>query len=187
MSKRSRRRNKMLAALALGIGASKLGMLGAKGPGSSNVVGKTPDFRKSFVKDKVAVIPKDKPIAKTFPRLKVTETGDVIKDGKNLGVGNVKTKFATSEGVFQGGKKVADVNPKSIFRTSEGKIKVGGKTYESKKAYSDAMKMKRSKKFTTKGSSDFGLGMYDMNKGGSVKMVKARGGGMARTKPTKMY
>jgi hypothetical protein len=35
--------------------------------------------------------------------------------------------------------------------------------------------------------SGIGLGMFDMNKGGSVKMIKARGGGMARTKPTKLY
>jgi|TARA_R100000030_G_scaffold74881_1_gene58012 hypothetical protein len=34
-----------------------------------------------------------------------------------------------------------------------------------------------------------GLGMFDMNKGGSVKMIKARGGGMAiqGIKPTKLY
>ena len=34
-------------------------------------------------------------------------------------------------------------------------------------------------------SSDFGLGIMDGAKAG--KMIKARGGGMARTKPTKLY
>jgi len=37
-------------------------------------------------------------------------------------------------------------------------------------------------------SDSFGLGIYDMNKGGSVqKMVKARGGKMVNLKPTKLY
>ena len=100
MSKKSRRRNKILAALALGIGASKLGMLGgAKGPGSSNVVGKTEAFRKSFVKDKAAVMPKAKPemMKKAFPK----KTGkDVISSGpfKMFGAGK-KTV---------GGKKFSD-------------------------------------------------------------------------------
>ena len=61
MSKKSRKRNKILLAGAALLGASKLGMLGGKSA-ASGVVGKTPEFRKSFVKDKVKVLPKAKPI-----------------------------------------------------------------------------------------------------------------------------
>ena len=52
MSKKSRRRNRLLLAGVALFGASKLGMLGSK---PSGVVGKTPEFRKSFVKDKPIV------------------------------------------------------------------------------------------------------------------------------------
>jgi len=114
MSKKSRRRNKILGALALGIGASKLGMLGgAKGPGSSNVVGKTESFRKSFVKDKAAVMPKAKPeVAKAFPK----KTGkDVISSGpfKMFGAGK-KTV---------GGKKFSQESIDKFKAANEAQIK----------------------------------------------------------------
>ncbi len=35
--------------------------------------------------------------------------------------------------------------------------------------------------------SNSGLGMFDGSKKGGLQTVKARGGGMARTKPTKLY
>ena len=100
MSKKSRRRNRLLLAGAALFGASKLGMLGGKSP-ASNVVGKTPEFRKSFVKDK-QIVGKTKEFRKTFttgttkktpPGIKVNYKGEVIKKGENLGVGNKKTKF----------------------------------------------------------------------------------------------
>ncbi len=200
MSKKSRKRNKILAALALGFGASKLGMLGAKGTGSSNVVGKTEAFRKSFSEPKKKKFLKTAIGGKTtnkFPLLSVTETGDVIKKGVNTGVGNEKTKFisrnAKNSGIFQGGKKVSDLNSKAINVLSDGSIKAKGVTYKNKSEYSDAMKKARSlkrnkvsKKSNSKNPGLFGF-TFDkplLNKG---SMVKARGGGMARMKPTKLY
>ena len=204
MSKKSRRRNKLLLAGAALFGASKLGMLGTKGTGLSNVVGKTDSFRKSFVKPKVVKpkVVKTLPVKqeKTLPKLKVTSTGDVIKKGVNTGVGNEKTLFANYDssvksgtGIYQGGKKIKDLNPKAINILSDGKISSGGKTYTNKKEYASAMKAKRtakrntvSKKSNKKNPGFFGF-TFDkplFNKG---TMVKARGGGMARSKPTKLY
>jgi hypothetical protein len=115
MSKKSRRRNKILGALALGIGASKLGMLGAKGPGSSNVVGKTEAFRKSFVKDKAAVMPKVKPdIVKKVPG-KIVEK-DVLQSGpfKMFGV-KTDNKFSQSSiDKFKAANKAAEERRKSM-------------------------------------------------------------------------
>lgn len=197
MSKKSRKRNKLLLAGAALFGASKLGMLGTKSPGSSNVVGKTDAFKKSFVKPKKkflksAVGGKDK-----FPLLKVTETGDVIKKGVNTGVGNNKTKFistnAKNSGIFQGGKKVSELNPKAINVLSDGSIKSKGVTYSDKKAYKAAMDKSRSlkrnnvsKKTTSDKPGLFGF-TFDKPLFKKGTMVKARGGGMARSKPTKLY
>ena len=205
MSKKSRRRNKLLLAGAALFGASKLGLLGKKPVGSSGVVGKTPEFRKSFVTDK-PIVGKTKEFRKTFttgttkktpPGMKVNYKGEVIKKGVNTGVGNEKTKFVNLSpdkgevGIYKGGKKVSDLNPKAINVLSDGKISTGGKTYENKKAYSEAMKIKRANNKASSGGgfknfmNKFVLGEKTQMKMG--KMVKARGGGMARTKPTKMY
>ena len=202
MSKKSRRRNKLLLAGAALFGASKLGMLGSK---PSGVVGKTPEFRKSFVKDK-PIVGKTKEFRKSFtsgksefPKLKVDSVGNVTKDGVTSVTKNTKTKFinldpskGTGTGIYQGGTKVKDLNPKSINVLTDGKISAGGKTYENKKAYSEAMKLKRANKRKTSmskvkdGPSLFGF-RFDKPLFKSGSMIKARGGGMARTKPTKMY
>ena len=200
MSKKSRRRNKVLLAGAALLGASKLGMLGSKPVGSSNVVGKTPEFRKSFVKPekfKTAI----GPTKKDYPRLKVDSIGNVTKDGVTSVTKNTKTKFINRDpnlgsgtGIYQGGKKVSSLNQKSINVLKDGKIETGGKTFADKKEYrkfKDAERIKkRSTSMTKKTTSDkpglFGF-TFDkpfFNKG---KMVKARGGGMARSKPTKLY
>jgi|TARA_B100000900_G_scaffold254458_1_gene216811 hypothetical protein len=198
MSKKSRRRNKILLAGAALFGASKLGMLGGK----SQITGAAGKNKRLFTdikpkKFKTAVGPTEK---KSFPRLRVDSTGNVFKDGKNFGVGNDKTKFinrdaklGTGTGIYQGGKKVSDLNPKSINVLTDGKISTGGKTYENKKAYSSAMKAKRaSKSSTLKKSKDsknpglFGF-TFDKKLFNKGTMVKARGGGMARNKPTKLY
>ena len=77
MSKKSRRRNKAILGFGAALlGASKLGMLGGKST-ASNVVGKTPEFRKSFVKPKkVEYITKK---TKKIPGIKVDK--DVISSG----------------------------------------------------------------------------------------------------------
>src|SRR5210317_433990 len=201
MSKKSRKRNKILLAGAALLGASKLGMLGGKGvptgaSGStkslftSNKAYSTDKFKKSIGPSKVTT---------KYPRLKVDTTGNVFKDGVNKGVGNTKTKFVnldsskgTGSGIYQGGKKVSGLNQKSINVLNDGKIESGGKTYENKTAYSDAMKKSRASKRNTvskKSNSDkpglFGF-TFDKPLFKKGTMVKARGGGMARTKPTKL-
>lgn len=202
MSKKSRRRNKILGALALGIGASKLGMLGGKGvpTGASGSTKSLFTSNKAYSPDKfkTAIGPTEK---KTFPRLKVDSTGNVFKDGVNKGVGNTKTKFVnldsskgTGSGIYQGGKKVSGLNQKSINVLKDGKIETGGKTFADKKEYrkfKDAERIKnRSTSMTKKKTSDnpglFGF-TFDKPLFKKGTMVKARGGGMARMKPTKLY
>jgi hypothetical protein len=205
MSKKSRRRNKVLLAGAALLGASKLGMLGSKPVGSSNVVGKTPEFRSSFVKPKkfkTAIGPSTKVnVKKSYPRLSVDSTGKVTKDGVTSITKNTKTKFVnldsskgTGTGIYQGGKKVSGLNQKSINVLKSGEIETGGKTFKNKGEYrkfKDAERIKKrstsmSKKTTSDKPGLFGF-TFDkpfFNKG---KMVKARGGGMARSKPTKLY
>jgi hypothetical protein len=192
MSKKSRRRNKLLLAGAALFGASKLGMLGGKST-ASNVVGKTPEFRKSFVQPKVKKVEYITKKAKVIPGKKVNFKGEVISKGKNLGVGNKKTKFVNLSpdkgkvGIYQGGKKISGLNQKAINVLSDGKIQTGGKTYADKKAYSSAMKIKRGEK--SGGVKNF-LNKFILGEKTQMKMgnmVKARGGGMARNKPTKLY
>ena len=164
MSKKSRRRNKILAAMALGIGASKLGMLGgAKGPGSSNVVGKTEAFRKSFAKDKAAVMPKAKPeiVKKAFPK----KTGkDVISSGpfKMFGAGK-KTV---------GGKKFSDESIAKFKAANEAAA-------ERRKNMGVGMKK------VSEGPSLFGFRFEKplFKSGGSV-MAKCK---LGRNKKTKIY
>ena len=59
MSKKSRRRNRALGVIAGLMGAKALGFLGsntAATSGASKIVGKTPEFRKSFVKPKAEIV-----------------------------------------------------------------------------------------------------------------------------------
>jgi hypothetical protein len=201
MSKKSRRRNKILLAGAALLGASKLGMLGGKGvpTGASGSTKSLFTSNKAYSPDKFKKAIGPSKVTTKYPRLKVDSTGNVFKDGVNKGVGNTKTKFVnldsskgTGSGIYQGGKKIKDLNQKAINVLSDGKISSGGKTYENKKAYSDAMKLKRANKRSTamkkvsEGPSLFGFRFKDsLFKKGT--MVKARGGGMARSKPTKLY
>ena len=66
---------------------------------------------------------------KKFPKLKVDEIGNVTKDGKEIGIGNPKSKFINLKadskypvGIYQDGKKVSDLNPKAINVLSDGKF-----------------------------------------------------------------
>jgi hypothetical protein len=202
MSKKSRRRNKILLAGAALLGASKLGMLpGSKTAGVNIDKGRGSKLGLKYrtpEKFKTAIGPTEK---KTFPRLKVDTTGNVFKDGVNKGVGNTKTKFVnldsskgTGSGIYQGGKKVSGLNQKSINVLKDGKIETGGKTFADKKEYrkfKDAERIKkRSTSMTKKTTSDkpglFGF-TFDKPLFKKGTMVKARGGGMARSKPTKLY
>src|SRR5210317_2590388 len=143
MSKKSRKRNKILLAGAALLGASKLGMLGGKGvpTGASGSTKSLFTSNKAYSPDKfkTAIGPTKKT---SFPKLKVDSTGNVFKDGVNKGVGNTKTKFVnldsskgTGSGIYQGGKKVSGLNQKSINVLKDGKIETGGKTFADKKEY----------------------------------------------------
>jgi len=200
MSKKSRRRNKLLLAGAALFGASKLGMLGGKG----TVTGAAGKNKRLFtdIKPKKFTKPvgpqKVNVVKKTPPGKTVNFKGEVIEKGVNKGVGNKNTKFINRSpekgevGIYQGGKKVSDLNQKAINVLSDGKIQSQGKTFEGKKEYRKFMDEKRAKQRNTSGGGGFKKFMNKFVLGEKTqmkmgKMVKARGGGMARTKPTKMY
>ena len=121
MSKRSRRRNKLLLGAAALFGASKLGLLGGKGTvtGASGVDKRlfTDIKPKKFTK----AIGPQKVNTKVAPGMKVNFKGEVIKKGVNTGVGNKKTLFVNRSpnegpvGIYQGGKKVKDLNQKLLM------------------------------------------------------------------------
>ena len=207
MSKKSRRRNRALGVIAGLMGAKALGMFGKTPVGSSGVVGKTPEFRKSFVKDK-PILGKTKEFRKSFtsgksefPKLKVDSTGKVTKNGVTSITKNKNTKFINRDsnlgsgtGIYQGGKKVSGLNQKAINVLSDGKIETGGKTFSGKAEYrkfKDAERLANKKTGLSKSTNKKNPGLFGFTfdkplfKKGS--MIKARGGGMARTKPTKMY
>ena len=91
MSKRSRRRNKLLLAAAALFGASKLGLLGGKGTvtGASGVKS---DCLQISNQKKLAIGPQ-KVNTKVAPGMKVNFKGEVIKKGVNTGVGNKKLLY----------------------------------------------------------------------------------------------
>ena len=119
MSKKSRRRNKILGALALGIGASKLGMLGGKT--ASGIAGdKMATARKAMTSDvamrgKTPIMPKAKPdIVKKVPG-KIVEK-DVLQSGpfKMFGV-KTDNKFSQSSiDKFKAANKAAEERRKNM-------------------------------------------------------------------------
>lgn len=119
MSKKSRRRNKILGALALGIGASKLGMLGGKT--ASGIAGdKMASARKAMTSDvamrgKTPKLPIAKPdIVKKVPG-KIVEK-DVLQSGpfKMFGV-KTDNKFSQSSiDKFKAANKAAEERRKSM-------------------------------------------------------------------------
>jgi hypothetical protein len=164
MSKKSRRRNKILAAGAALLGASKMGLLGGKT--AAGLTGdKMASARKLMTSD-VAMRGKtpSSPIAKVeitkkIPGIKVDK--DVISSGpfKMFGASNKGANFSAE---------------------SIEKFKAANRAQEERRA-----KLKMGKSDRTDVPGFFGM-KFDkplFNKG---KMVKARGGGMARTKPTKL-
>ena len=200
MSKKKKLRKVLLAGAAL-YGASKLAGMGAgKGISGKTTVSDAQKMTQVPPK-KVDYITKKKTVKtvtdKKIPGQTVNYKGEVIKKGTNTGVGNKKTKFVNLSpdkgevGIYQGGKKVSDLNPNAINVLSDGKISAKGKIFDGKKEYRKFMDAERAKKKATSGGgfknfmNKFVLGEKTQMKMG--KMVKARGGGMARTKPTKMY
>ena len=164
MSKKSRRRNKILAAGAALLGASKMGLLGGKTAAGLNG-DKMASARKLMTSDvamrgKTPSLPIAKvEITKKIPGIKVDK--DVISSGP------FKMFGATNKG--------ANFSADSIE-----KFKAANRAQEERRA-----KLKMGKSDRTDVPGFFGM-KFDkplFNKG---KMVKARGGGMARTKPTKL-
>jgi hypothetical protein len=165
MSKKSRRRNKILAAGAALLGASKMGLLGGKTAAGLNG-DKMASARKLMTSDvamrgKTPTLPIAKPeiITKKIPGIKVDK--DVISSGpfKMFGASNKGANFSAE---------------------SIEKFKAANRAQEERRA-----KLKMGKSDRTDVPGFFGM-KFDkplFNKG---KMVKARGGGMARTKPTKL-
>jgi hypothetical protein len=164
MSKKSRRRNKILAAGAALLGASKMGLLGGKT--AAGLTGdKMASARKLMTSDvamrgKTPSLPIAKvEITKKIPGIKVDK--DVISSGpfKMFGASNKGANFSAE---------------------SIEKFKAANRAQEERRA-----KLKMGKSDRTDVPGFFGM-KFDkplFNKG---KMVKARGGGMARTKPTKL-
>jgi hypothetical protein len=166
MSKKSRRRNKILGALALGIGASKLGMLGGKT--ASGIAGdKMASARKAMTSDvamrgKTPSLPIAKPeVTKAFPK-KVGK--DVISSGpfKMFGAGK-KTV---------GGKKFSQESIDKFKAANEAQI-------QRRKNMSGSMKK------VSEGPSLFGFRFEKplFKSGGSV-MAKCK---LGRNKKTKIY
>ena len=195
MSKKSRRRNKILLGAAALFGANKLGLLGGK----TQITGAAGKNKRLFTDIAKKGVAPQKVNVKSFPRLKVDSVGNVTKDGVTSVTKNKKTlfinrdpKLGTGTGIYQGGTKVKGLNQKAINVLSDGKIESQGKTFADKKEYRKFMDEKRAAKRKTSmskvkdGPSLFGF-RFDKPLFKSGSMIKARGGGMARTKPTKMY
>ena len=157
MSKKSRRRNRMLAAMVGLAGASKLGL-----------IGKMP---KSIVGDK-------------FASARKAMTSDKAMRGALQGKGPLQ---GVAEGITK--LKRSDLpekrNLKSIFVGDDGSITKGLEKFKDKKTYAETMRKRRGQPSFKEFLNKVILGpKTQLNKG---KMVKARGGGMARMKPTKLY
>ena len=167
MSKKSRRRNKILLAGAALLGASKLGMLGGKTAAgiSGDKMAKAKKLMTSndAMRGKTLTAPIDKVEIKKIPGRVVDK--DVISSGpfKMFGVSN-KTP---------GGKKFSDESIAKFKEANKRQIE------------------RRKSKMIKRGTTDKNPGLFGFTfdkplfKKGT--MVKARGGGMARSKPTKLY
>jgi hypothetical protein len=207
MSKKSRRRNrKILGALgalgALALMGRRRGTAAAdvdsgRGSGLRPTVDDKP---KKVYQDAIMRGGKGVKAARVFPRLKVTDRGDVIRDGVNTGVGNKKTKFVGGDGkIFQGGVQVGEAGKTSpgISVREDGSIMAKGVLYPNRTAYMNRGKLPAN---LTKGmgmdrvegvnipDENFKTSEFDyFAKGGRVKKKTAakRGFGRAYTKGRK--
>ena len=152
MSKKSRRRNrKILGALAALGGAAMLANRRRNASIETNEA-KEAGFdipavkSKSIYTDPIMKGGKGVKAAKVggFPRLKVTDRGNVIRDGVDTGVGNMKTKFVGGDGkIFQGGKQVGEsgVTSPGISVRDDGSIMSKGVLYKDRSSYMNRNKM----------------------------------------------
>ena len=154
MSKKSRRRNRRLLKAAALLGGLALA---ARGRGNQMSEKETvSDAQKASqlgtLKKKPTKVYQDDIMrggtgvkaSKSYPRLKVTDRGDVIRDGVNTGVGNKKTKFVGGDGkIFQGGVQVGEAGKTSpgISVRDDGSIMAKGVLYPNRDAYRNRNKM----------------------------------------------
>ena len=154
MSKKSRRRNRRILGALGALGA--LALMGRnKGTAAANVdsgrgsglrptVDDKPKTSKKVYTDPIMKGGKGVKPSKVVPRLKVTDRGNVIRDGVDTGVGNMKTKFIGGDGkIFQGGKEVGEVGKTSpgISVRNDGSIMAKGVLYPNKAAYANRNKV----------------------------------------------
>ena len=160
MSKKSRRRNRMLAAMVGLAGASKLGLLSKSPIGKSGVYDTAAKARKAGMK--ATATAKAGPVKGALV--------DAVK--KVTPAGNVKSIIARPDGTIQKGSEV--FKDKAAF----------SKAMRGKRAARTPLTREGISK-KTPGIFGFRFKEPFLSKG---KMVKARGGGMAmRMKPTKLY
>tara|TARA_B100000941_G_scaffold70396_1_gene47716 strand:- start:267 stop:902 length:636 start_codon:yes stop_codon:yes gene_type:complete len=151
MSKKSRKRNRrLLTALAALGGAAMLAGRGKKP--NMDIPDRNRGMMPTGIDKKMTEVYPDaimrggsgvKP-ARVVPRLKVTDRGNVIRDGVDTGVGNMKTKFVGGDGkIFQGGKQVgeAGVTSPGISVRDDGSIMAKGVLYPNRSAYMNRNKM----------------------------------------------
>jgi hypothetical protein len=157
MSKKSRRRNrKILGALgalgALALMGRRKGTAAAdvdsgRGGDSSSAISRVKANKKTPSKvyqDDIMRGGKGVKASRVVPRLKVTDRGNVIKDGVDTGVGNKKTKFVGGDGkIFQGGVQVGEAGKTSpgISVRDDGSIMAKGILYPNRSAYMNRRKL----------------------------------------------
>ena len=154
MSKKSRRRNRRILGALGALGA--LALMGRnKGTAAANVdsgrgsglrptVDDKPKTPKKVYTDPIMKGGKGVKPSKVVPRLKVTDRGNVIKDGVDTGVGNKKTKFVGGDGkIFQGGVQVGEAGKTSpgISVREDGSIMAKGVLYPNRTAYMNRGKL----------------------------------------------
>tara|TARA_R100000655_G_scaffold60159_1_gene98578 strand:+ start:187 stop:798 length:612 start_codon:yes stop_codon:yes gene_type:complete len=148
MSKKSRRRNKKILGALGALGA--LALMGRrKGTAAADVDSGRGSGLRPTVDDKPKKIKTSKTIMdnkpkKFVPRLKVTDRGNVIRDGVDTGVGNMKTKFVGGDGkIFKGGVQVGEsgVTTPGISVRDDGSIMAKGVLYPNRNAYKNRRKL----------------------------------------------
>ena len=162
MSKSKKR--KQFAALALGLfGAQKLGMLGGATKAKSDIMRKASSARLKGI---------------TMPKAKVVEKLPAAAAPKKI-PGKVvdKTTIQSPFKMFQPKRVGSNMPSKSNLE----RFKAANKAQMERKFGSKTKKVSNSS-----APGFFGL-KFDKPMFKKGKMIKARGGGMARTKPTKMY
>lgn len=174
MSKKSRRRNKAI----LGLGAALLGakFLGSKTDAAKMVTsgGGGKDAAKMITKKPVKVLPKAKPI-RDIPGI----TSDKVPLNKSNPFKMFGVKEMPSESNIakfkEANKRQVERRSGNFFDNLKSKMKSAAETRAAKKiAFNE--------KIAANNANVKKVGSY-FKKG---TMVKARGGGMARTKPTKL-